>query len=505
MDKLLLGLDIGTTHCKAGLFDPEGTGLAFAFTPTITRRAAEGYSYYQPQELWETVLKVVREVGQKVSGEGRSLRDIAAVGISSMSETGLLVDRETGEPRSVFLPWFDTCSAPQAEAVLKRSNSEALFKRSGLHFNYKCGLTKILFLLEQSPSQQKALSEGAIWLSVGDYIAFCLTGEFATDPSLAGRTGAYHIDRCEWDKEWVEDLGLDQAFFPPVLPSGSVAGLTLTGRGLPSGIPVSIAGHDHMCGAFAAGAFLSGTVYDSLGTAETLIGVMDQPYLGEDAFGSGLLYSRHAGNRLFWMGALSTAGGSIEWLRGILGDPPLSYAELASLLERTNSAPGEVIFLPYLSGRGSPVHDPKARGGFLGLSMNTRREDLVKAVLEGIVFEMELIKRTAEAAVGRKIQRIAASGGGTHLQGWMQLKADLSGCEIVLLSTPEASLLGAALLAGVGSGMYHDEAEVFEGLSSQEVKIIQPEPDRHEAYRRIFEERYTNAAANYNLSASLSI
>lgn len=494
MDKLLLGLDIGTTHCKAGLFDREGTEIAFASLPTLSRRAPEGYSIYHPDDLWNTALRVVNEVGAKAERAGRSLRDTASVGISSMAETGLLLDRQTGASRSAFLPWFETCSSPQAEAVLHRHDPEALFRRSGLHFNYKCGLAKILFLLEQDPSQKHSLSGGAVWLSVADYIAYRLTGALATDPSLAGRTGAYHIDRNAWDGAWLETFELEPSLFPPVLSSGAPAGVTLPGLGLPAGVPVSIAGHDHMCGAYAAGAFRPGIVFDSLGTAETLIGVMEEATLGEDAYTLGLLYSRHASGRLFWMGALSAAGGSIEWMRGILGETPLSYAEFTALLERGKKGPGEVIFLPYLTGRGAPVHDPKARGVFLGLSMDTSRADLAKAVVEGIVFEMEAVKRTAEAAAGRKINRFAAAGGGTRLDAWMQLKADVSGCEIELLSTSEASLLGAALLAGVGSGFYRDDEEVFEGLKTKENKVIKPEPDQHAAYRRVFEERYIHAA-----------
>ena len=169
----LLGVDAGTTHCKAGLFTAEGHAMRVASRPTITRRAADGRSFFDPDELWATVAAVIGEAVAAVENPAQ----IAAAGLTSMAESGLLVDRASGLPRSEVLPWFDLASSPQAAVLEREIASRERFQRTGLRPSFKFGLSKLLWLREHAPDAHR----DAVWLSVSDYIAFRLTGRMATD------------------------------------------------------------------------------------------------------------------------------------------------------------------------------------------------------------------------------------------------------------------------------------------------------------------------------------
>jgi len=488
----LLGIDVGTTHCKAGLFRLDGDPISVSSRPTPLRRSPEGNAFYDPQELWATVAAAIREV---VAGCGRA-GTISAIGIASMAETGLLVDRKSGAPRSPLIPWFDPAATPQAELLKREGDHGERFLRSGIRPNFKCSLAKVLWLREQD----KGVIREATWLSTADYIAYCLTGVMATDYSLAGRTYAFRIDQKTWDEAWLVHLGLDVRVFPTPLPSGTIVGWIepeiAAAIGLPTGTPVSIAGHDHVCAAFAAGAIDPGLVFDSMGTAEALIGGFEERSLEENELRSGLVYGCHVvKGRNYWMGGLSASGGSVEWLGAILDEPPLSYAELDALLEGASPGPTGILYFPYLSGSGSPHTDFLVRGAFTGLNATHGQSDLAKAVLEGTAYEVEFIRRAAEMATGSAIHQIIASGGGTRNRHWMQIKADVSGCRLEVLPMPEATLLGAALVAGVGCGFFADAAQAIDAARQVVVEIYLPDAGRHQGYIDLYERGYLHLQA----------
>jgi sugar (pentulose or hexulose) kinase len=231
-----------------------------------------------------------------------------------------------------------------------------------------------------------------------------------------------------------------------------------------------------------------------MGTAESLLGTLPETsteaeILGTEEYNSGLSYGCHVSpNRYYWLGGLSTSGGSIEWLRSILSDPPLSYAELDVLLEGlpAGSSGGKgPLFFPYLSGSGSPHTDTAVRGAFVGLSSSHRRADLLQAVLEGTAYEMELIRRTAEETMRFQVKEIIAAGGGTRNRRWMQVKADVSGCPILLYTITEATLFGSALLAGLGSGVLSPQD--FSYFRQKEAATYKPDLTQTERYQKIYQ------------------
>lgn len=486
----LLGVDVGTTHCKAGLFVEQEGRLhlaAHCSKPTVTHQSADGYAFYDPGEIWETVAECIAQAREAGDSE-----QPWAVGISSMAETGLLVDGRTGDPRSPLLPWFDKTQAPQAARLGlhgDREHRKERFLSSGIYPSFKCSLAKILWLRDRDAS----ILNGAVWLPAASYIAQRLTGKMACDYSLAGRTYAFHIGHKKWDEAWLREWDMSAENFPAVFQAGTPVGGCLEGNlaGLLPGIPVSITGHDHVCAAFAAGTNRPGWVFDSMGTAESFLGTYEASELGEEQYQSGLSYGCHVAHGYnYWMGGLSASGGSVEWLRSTLGEPPLSYEDLDALLLEASPGPTGILYFPYLAGSGSPHSDPDLRGTLVGLTSMHDRADILKAVLEGTAFELEYIRRTAEQAMGNPIDHILAAGGGTRNRHWLQIKADVFGCALEALAMPEATLLGAALLGGVGAGVFPDEEHAL--LARPEIKgeRYTPDPDRHQAYQELYERGY---------------
>ena len=483
-DPTILAIDIGTTHCKAGLFALDGTTLKIAKRPMVTERAPSGETYFDPEALWETAATVIR----KAVG---SVDSIAAVGIASMAETGLLVDRQTGSARSFFVPWFDTAAQPQADLIRRQSDPLERYLKTGLRANFKCSLAKVLWLR----ARDKSLLEGAIWLSAADYIAYRLTGNFGTDCSLAGYTFAFRVDQRAWDSDWLREWRLSPDLFPPANPSGTpIGGIqsdVAASLGVTAGIPVAVCGHDHVTAAFALNVTSSGKVFNSMGTAETLLGALQERPLTEDDFHAGLIYGCHVAQGCgYWLGSLSASGGSVEWLRAQLSDKPLSYNEIDALLASARPEPTGILYFPYLVGSGPPHADPLVRAAFIGLSASHSRADLLKAVLEGTVYEVEYIRQAGEHITGQPIPMLITAGGGTRSRPWLQIKADVSGCRIEASAEPEATLLGAALVAGIGSGVYASEAEAFDGLCHNPVEVFLPDRERHAVYRRLYEQGY---------------
>jgi xylulokinase len=489
-DPTLLSLDLGTTHCKAGLFSLDGRALYLASRANPAERDPRGFSIYDPEVLWQRVASLLAEIeGWRLAQAGRWSQP-AAAGLASMAETGLLFDLERKAARTPFIPWFDPLATLQADGLRQRFDVLERFCRTGLRPAFKYSLPKIVWLQEQDPG----LLDGAIWLGAADYILYRLCGAFATDYSLAGRTYAFRIDRKQWDLEALSALGLPADLFPPALPGGWPAGGAMPGLealGLAAGAPVAVSGHDHICAAFAAqalGGLQRSLVFDSIGTAEALTGFFPERPLGAADFQAGFSFGLPAmPGSLYWLGGLSASGGSIEWLRSILGEPPLSYAALDALLESRPDQPTGILYFPYLAGSGSPHSDSHVRAAFIGLCAAHTRADLYRAVLEGAALETEYMRRTAEQVTGSPVERILAAGGGTRNRRWMQIKADVYGCPLDVLAQAEATLLGAALLAGLGSGLYPHAPAMAERLGGCCLERFEPDAARHAVYEELYE------------------
>jgi sugar (pentulose or hexulose) kinase len=491
MEPSTLAIDAGTTHIKAGLFSRSGRLITTSKKATKVHQSPKGYAYFNPDEIWETVLELCQEISS-VSDP----HTVAGIGVSSMAETGLLVDRRSGQYGSWLIPWFDKSASRIAQALRENSNEAEVFLKTGIYPNFKSGLVKILWLRDYL----KVTLKDKVWLSTSDFIVHKMTGVLATDYSLAGRTYAFDIDKKAWDKERLISLRLDDSIFPRVCESAEPVGRTkgefAYRTGLEEGIPVVIAGHDHVVGSFAVGALEPDAIFDSMGTAEALIGTFSNRALTDADRQSGLTFGCHtARGKRYWMGGLSASGGSLDWARRLLGDPALDFAELEQLASRAGPDPTGIVYFPYLAGSGSPHTDPVVRGALVGLDAGHRREHLIRAVFEGTAYEMEFIRQTAVNSTGVPARIVLSAGGGSRSSVWMQIKADVSGCRFESLHMPESTLLGAALLAGVGAGVYRDETEAVGAVVPIERRTYLPDMKRHASYQEIYSHTFLELQA----------
>ncbi len=502
MQPILLALDLGSTHLKAGAFTTDGQLLGVSSQINrIYSGDSDGQVYHWQELVHDTFFIIEDALSQAINQIGKDI-SLAGIAIASMAESGLLVDASTGAARTEIFPWFDQRAHLQAQRLQQAADAPGRFLRRGVRPTFKCSLAKLLWLKEKEPG----VLDGARWLGAAEYLAYRLTGEMFTDYSLAGRTYAFRIDKKEWDREFLDNLGLPADVFAAAFPSGRLLGqvqpsflnagevwkkqdkfahrrsaedFPLCKRYLP-GIPVVIAGHDHVCGSLAAASLAGGIstalVFDSIGTAESLVGVFPERLLTPEDYQAGFSYGLHpAPGYLYWMGGLSTSGGSLEWLRSILGDPPLTYAEIDGLMAGFAGTPGDVLYYPFLAGRGAPHTNPQLRGAFLGLSAAHTRADLLRAVLEGVAFEVESIRQAAQSLTNMPIDQLAVAGGGAKNLRWMQMRANITGCRIRVLPHTETTLLGAAILAGLGSGVYKDLPAACAAIQNEDGVILKPD------------------------------
>ena len=437
-ENFYIGIDLGTTHMKSAVFDEQGTliELLKIATPVTTDDYGQ---IYQPEEFCDLVK------GQ-LSQFLKRYENICGISITGMSEAGLIINRVTGKEATPILPWFDQRTVGLASQVSKEEEQN-YFCKTGLRNNYKYGIYKYLWLLEHSDIK----TEDSLWLSVCDYIAWKLTGEFVTDPSFAARTYVYDIINHCWDEERLTGYGLSKHNFPRVLPSGERVGflskdgtLAYTGK---KNIMVCIGGHDHICAAYAVIHEDTNRVCNSIGTAETFLGISDNIVLTEQDYHSGMVYGAYVNGKCnFWMGNISSSGQSIEWFRKKVQKNPMSYPEVDSLLAFMPKEPTDILYFPYLSGIGTPRFQPEACGGFFGLRESHTKGDLLKAMIEGINYQGKWILSLLPDKEKNKIGTITCVGGAAGSAPWMQIKANILEIPVTVPDVTEATLLGAVAI-----------------------------------------------------------
>jgi xylulokinase len=292
---------------------------------------------------------------------------------------------------------------------------------------------------------------------MAEYLVFRMTGEKSTDPSLAGRTMLFGIEAGEWDEELCGLAGVPPDLLPPVYTAGAGPGRLLSSAAagvlVPPDIPVVVCGHDHVCGAFGAGVIEPGEVADSMGTAEGALIMLREPLFDATVYDLGLSIGRHVLPQSFYLGAgLPEAGGAVAWLLRLLEGTEEDLARWTG--EAAALAPGEGgVFLPLVRGVGDGVL-------FYALGEESRPAHLLRAVLEGLTLEIDAALKRAAQAVEVELSGITVLGGGARNALWRQLKADVSGKRVRAVCEPECVARGAAMLAGIGAGIYEDHSSV---------------------------------------------
>ena len=448
-------IDFGTTHIKTGVISDQGEEMMILAADTPVEHDADGF-YYDPGTIAALVMHQLKEAADHY--------ELSGVGITGMVEAGVMIDRDTKQPLSKLIPWYDRRTECYASELTKTQEKEG-FWRTGLRNSFKYGVYKYRWCLDHLGYP----AERTMWLSAADYLFLILTGETKTDPTYAVRTFLYDIQTGAWSKEAMQQFGVTKEQLPQVVPSGSFSGLwRLNGKE----IPVAVCGHDHLCAAFG---MIAGkdVIFNSCGTAETYIEVVDSLPDNEIRETSGLIYGPFVdGTSYFCMGNLSSSGQSVEWFRSLSGSEPLPYQKINELLEQAGPEPGSVYYFPYLSGVGTPSFQSGASGAFLGLRAGTTQADLIKAVIEGIGYQG---RRILECGYSEGVP-ILCCGGAVRNSFWMQCKADITNRPVFASDRSEGTLYGAIVLLCRKNGLPMDRPN-----DSRDVYI--PDAERVRSYQ----------------------
>jgi xylulokinase len=473
---LVLGLDVGTTNLKCLALDGAGTIVAQGSEPTPQAHPRPGWTDFEPGPIWEAACRAIRAVLSQV-GHREAVKGIA---VSSLAESVIPIDSQ-GQPLAPAIAWFDLRTVAEYEWIRDRVGYETLFKVSGLNPDPMFGLCKILWVKNHHPT---AFQRARYWLHLADYVAFRLCGIPATDPSLACRTLAYDLNRGNWANEILETVGVAPSVFPPVCRSGTPLGSVLRSSAAATNLPkttvVSVGIHDHISGAFAAGGLSPGVLFDSIGTSESLNSISQKPISDPRIAAHGLAQGAvWVEEPVYYLtGGLQTAGAAVEWFRRELG----SKTGVAELVEEAALANEAVpVFLPHLVRSLTPHPDAQASGAFIGIKATTTRGAMFRAVLEGLAFEARAIADAMVTVASLSpFQSVLTIGSSLENRLLTQIKADVYGLPVRINPIRETVSFGAALLAGMGCGIFPDASTAMRVARREEINV---EPDAERAKR----------------------
>jgi xylulokinase len=468
----LLGIDLGTSSVKAVVINLRGTvkGIGAAEYPILTPRVS--YAEQEPAEWWRATVAAVR---QSASAAGRP--EILGVGFSGQMHGFVLVDKD-GSPVRPAIIWADQRSASLLPAIKETVGLDLLAK--------KCGtapaagfLISSLYWLQKN--ELASVQRSWRFLLPKDFIRFKLSGELNTDESDAAATGVFDVSQRVWAEDVIEKLHFPRSIFPETRVSTDIVGVlgkdAAVQLDLAPGIPVATG-----CADQPAQAVGNGLIDPPLGSVT--IGTGGQVFvpLAHPVFDSQLRIHTfcHAPKaRWYFLGAMLSAGMALRWLRGLLGLERASYAELDRLATEVEPGCEGLAFLPYLVGERSPIMDPQAKAGFVGLTLRHTPGHLVRALLEGVAFALRQIIETM-AECGAELSTLAASGNGLASPLWRQMLADVLNRPLVRGVDEYASEragVGAAMIAGIGAGVFRGYEEARR-LAPAFDAVTTPDPDR---------------------------
>lgn len=487
----LLGLDIGTTGCKAIAFDEAGQPLASAYREYPLLNPRPGFFELQPEGVWSHCCDCIREVNGGISDD-----PVGALAISAQGEAVIPVSN-TSEVLANSPVTADNRALEQADWLRQRLGAEKIYAISGQPVHGQFSIPKIAWWKAHQPALYQHTRK---FLCYGDFALQRLGLEPVIDYSMAARTLGFDIRSLSWSEELLDAAGVDADKLPAVRPSGSVAGeisdTIADDLGLRSGVPVVVGGHDQPCGALGAGALGRGEAMYAIGTTESIVAVVKEPTprLERDNVPC---YPHVVPGIFAALTGNQTGGRLLRWYRDQLAAEERAVAQCEQrdvydvIVDQAGVEPSGLMILPHFAGSGSLQNDPNSKGAILGLTFDTRRQDLVKALLEGITFEQALSIQQLRTA-GIEVDQLRAIGGGARSARWLQMKADIVGTPISAIGVSDAASLGAALLAGWGTGGYPTLEKAVERAVSIRARYEPDEKrsahyrDRLEVYKQLY-------------------
>lgn len=443
---LLIGVDLGTTGCKAAVYDERGATLGESYLEYGLIALSDTMIEQDPQAWWELT---ARAIGQALAAANADRSAVAGIAVSSQGISFVLLD-EAGRPLGNAISWLDGRAVAQCTAILERYTAGDLFRRTGKRAAPFYVLPKLLWIRQQQPDVWRRARR----LLLGhDYLVYRLCGEQVTDHSLAGGTLLYDLAGQDWSSELLDAFAILRELLPSLCwagtPVGTLRPAVAAELGLRSDVVVVVGGQDQKCAALGAG-ITDGVATVSLGTASAIVQVMERPATDRQMRIPTFPFVRPA--RWVMEGVVATAAGSLRWYRDVVARG-VPYAALDAEAADVPAGSDGVLFFPHLGGASSPHWQSRARGAFHGLSLATTRGHLTRAVLEGIAYQIRENLEITEEVAGPAGQ-VLLYGGGAKSALWRQIIAEVLGRPIGWTATAETAGLGAAMLAGVGCGLF---------------------------------------------------
>ncbi len=443
-----IGIDSSTTATKVILIDAQGAVIGVAATeyPFDTPRPL--WSEQHPDLWWNGTVNSIRRILADSGVDGAAVKGIGLTG----QMHGLVLLDEAGEVLRPAILWNDQRTGSQCDDIRVRLGKERLIQITGNDALTGFTAPKILWVQQNEPEIYARIAH---ILLPKDFVRFKLTGEFGIDKAGGAGTLLFDLRQRDWSPEVLTALGIDPVWLPPTYEGPAVTGLVSTAAaaatGLKAGTPVVGGGGDQAAQAVGVGAVEPGIVALTLGTSGVVFATTPEPFI--EPAGRLHAFCHAVPGRWHLMGVMLSAAGSLRWYRDTLA-PGLDFDTL--LMPAAAVPPGSegLLFLPYLTGERTPHPDPLARGAFVGLTVRHTQPHLTRAVLEGVAFGLRDSFELMKEAGLSEIRQVRVSGGGAKSPLWRQILADVLNAELVTVNTSEGAAFGAALLAGVGVGVW---------------------------------------------------
>ncbi|MEW5873234.1 MAG: xylulokinase [Chloroflexota bacterium] len=476
---MLLGIDVSTTAVKALLVDESGRVVTAASTPLALSTPRPLWSEQNPQDWWEAAQHSIRAALQQAGIDGQAVQ---AIGLTGQMHGLVLLDQYGQVLRPAIL-WNDQRTAAECEQITETVGFDHLLQVTGNKALTGFTAPKILWVRNHEP---QVYARAAHVLLPKDYVRYRLTGGYAVDKAGGSGTILFDLEKRHWSREVLELLEIPAAWMPETFEgpqiTGQVSPSGAEATGLKAGTPVVGGGGDQAAQAVGVGVVSPGVVALTLGTSGVVFAATSSPLVEPE--GRLHAFCHSVPGAWHFMGVMLSAAGSLQWYRDTLA-PGMSFDDLLAPAAQVPAGCEGLYFLPYLTGERTPHPDPLARAAFVGLTLRHTQAHMTRAVLEGVAFglrdSMELIR---SAGLGQ-ISQVRLSGGGAKSPLWRQILADVMQSELVTVNTTEGAAFGAALLAGVGAGVWSSVAESCEACV-QVTQHVAPDPASSALYQAAY-------------------
>jgi glycerol kinase len=485
----ILALDLGTTSCRAILFDAAGQPVSSTQQGFKLSYPQPGWVEQDPDEILKAQLQVLEDTVAKSSVIPSQ---IAAIGIANQRETIILWDRRTGKPVYPAIVWQCRRSSAICDRLKTMGLAGEISRRTGLVVDAYFSATKLIWLLEEIPGVRARAERGELLAGTVDtWLIWNLSRHkrHITDVSNASRTMLFNLESGTWDEDLLRELNIPRSILPEVVPSSGLAAF-LDPVILPGDLPISGIAGDQQAALFGQACWKPGMTKNTYGT-----GCFALMYTGRELVRSrnGLLttvaWDLGRGMEYALEGSVFNAGSAIQWLRDSLGIIQ-SAAECDELAEAVDDT-GGVYFVPAFTGLGAPYWNMQARGLIAGLTRGSGREQIARAVLESIAHQSLDLLQCMEADLGRPIPELRVDGGASASNVLMQFQADISNLPVDRPCLIESTAYGAACLAGMAAGVWPGQSTLEENRKTERLF----KPGMPEAERRRHREAWKQAVA----------